>query len=70
VALCWQLQCQWGDRSFPLGCQTAAEVLGVSRIKAWHLLNTLQFDGVLRLVKKGTKASRKASEWRFNRGEE
>ncbi len=69
VALCWQLQTQWGDRPFPLACRTAADVLGVSAIKAWRLLNTLQFDGILRLVKTGTKTSKKASEWRFKKEE-
>jgi hypothetical protein len=70
VALCCQLQLQWGDRPFPLSCQTAADVLGVTRIKAWRLLKTLQFDSVLRLVKTGTKASKKASEWQFKREED
>jgi hypothetical protein len=69
VALCWQLQKQWGDRPFPLACRTAAEVLGVTRIKAWALLQALQFDRVLRRVRTGTKASKKASEWRFIAGQ-
>jgi hypothetical protein len=65
VALCWQLQIQWGDSPFPLGCRTAGEALGVSRVKARRLLKVLRFDGVLGLVMKGTKKSGKASEWRF-----
>ena len=65
MALCWHLQGQWPDRPFPLGCRTAADYLGVSRVHAWRLLRALQFDRVLRLERKGTKASGKASEWRF-----
>jgi hypothetical protein len=65
TALCWQLQLQWCDRPFPLGCRKAGEFLGVSKTEAHRMLRTLQFDGVLRLVKKGTKASKKASEWHF-----
>jgi hypothetical protein len=65
VALCWQLQMQWGDRPFPLGCRTAGKALGVNRMKAWRHLKALRFDGVLRLVTKGTKKSGKATEWRF-----
>jgi hypothetical protein len=65
AALCWQLQGQWGERPFPLGCRKGAEFLGVSKTEANRLLRALAFDGVLQLVRKGTKGSRKASEWRF-----
>lgn len=65
AALCWQLQIQWGERAFPLACRTAGDFLGIDKTKAWRLLRTLQLDGVLRQVKKGSKASGKASEWRF-----
>jgi hypothetical protein len=65
VALCWQLQIQWHDRPFPLGCRTAGGFLGIDRTKAWRLLRALQLDGVLQLIKKGSKTSGKASEWRF-----
>jgi hypothetical protein len=65
AALCWQLQLQWGDRPFPLGCRTAGDFLGISKTEAHRMLRALDFDGVLQRVKKGTKASGKASEWRF-----
>lgn len=68
TSLCWQLQLQAGSRPFPLGCREAGEFLGVSKSEANRLLRTLEFDGVLRLVKKGTKASKKANEWRFITG--
>jgi hypothetical protein len=64
-ALCWQLHLRWGECPFPLGCREAAGLLGISAIKAWRLFQTLQFDGLLRLRKKGSKASKRVSEWRF-----
>jgi hypothetical protein len=66
VALCYQLQQHAGADPFFLGCRTAGKVLGVSHVTAWGWLRVLQFDGVLALVRKGTRASGKASEWRFN----
>ncbi len=63
--LCAALQTQSGDRPFPLSCRVAADCLHTSAVHANRLLKTLQFDGVLVLVKKGTKRSGKASEWRF-----
>jgi hypothetical protein len=65
VALCWQLQRRWGSRAFPLPCRIAADVLGVSPLKAWQMLEALRIDRVIRLVKKGSKATGRASEWRF-----
>jgi hypothetical protein len=65
VALCWQLQRQWGRRAFPLPCRIAADVIGVSPLKAWQMLEALRIDRVIRLVKKGSKATGRASEWRF-----
>jgi hypothetical protein len=65
AGLCSQLQRQWGDRPFPLGCKVAGEFLGVSGRHAGRLLKTLAFDGVLTLAAKGTKSSHRASEWRF-----
>jgi hypothetical protein len=64
AGLCDALQRQWGGRPFPLGCRKAAEYLGVSKTEANRLLAALQFDHVLELVTKGTKATGKASEWR------
>jgi hypothetical protein len=64
-ALCWQLQLRWGKRPFPLGCREAGNLLGISPMKAWRLLQTLRFDRVVHRVKKGSKASKRVSEWRF-----
>jgi hypothetical protein len=65
VSLCWQLHRQWGDQPFPLGCAKAGEHIGVCKRQAARLFKTLEFDGVLRRERLGTKASGKASEWRF-----
>jgi hypothetical protein len=65
AALCWQLQQQWGDRPFPLGCEVAGKYLGVTARHAGRLLQTLRFDGVIQRVSKGNKASGKASTWKF-----
>lgn len=65
VALCWQLSKQWGTESFPLACDVAGEYLGVSKMTAWRMLKTLQFDGVIRVVKKGSNLTERASEYLF-----
>ena len=65
TSLCFQLQRQWGDRPFPLGCRKAREFLNVSKTEAARLLKALCFDGVLELVSVGTKTSGKASEYRL-----
>jgi Bifunctional DNA primase/polymerase, N-terminal len=63
--LCAALQAQSGDRPFPLSCRIAADYLHTSPVHASRLFKTLAFDGALQLVRKGTKKSGKASEWRF-----
>jgi hypothetical protein len=63
--LCAALQAQSGDSPFFLGCREAGEFLHIDKTQAWRLLKTLQFDGILQRVTKGTKTTRKASEWRF-----
>jgi hypothetical protein len=73
AALCYHLQLQWADQPFPLGCRKAAEFLGCGKTEANRMLRALQFDGVIRLVKLGTRSCRegttnKASLWRFANG--
>ena len=65
TGLCWRLQCQFGDGPFFLGCVEAGDYLGIKKTQAHKLLRTLQQDGVIALVTKGSKASRKSSEWKF-----
>jgi hypothetical protein len=62
--LCVALQAQRGAAPFPLSCRKAREHLHTSAVHANKLFKTLESDGFLKLVKKGTKKSRKASEWR------
>jgi hypothetical protein len=70
AALCYQLQLQWGDHPFPLGCRLAGTFLGASKNDANRMLNALAFDQVIRLEKLGRKSNKpgrpnKASMWRF-----
>ena len=69
VALCARLAAQWGSKPFPLGCVKAGECIGFSKSEAHRLLKTLEFDGIIQLATKGSKASGRASEWRYLGGE-
>lgn len=73
IRLCAALQRVSGERAFFLGCREAGAYLGVSPKAAWAMLRTLAFDGVLELVRKGTRArgdkKGRASEWHFVRTE-
>ena len=69
TALCAKLAAQWGDRPFPLGCRTAAGILGITPSAAHRLLATLQFDRIIVRAFKGTKASGRASEWHYLGGQ-
>lgn len=66
AALCVALQAQSGASSFFLGCREAGKFLGIDKSQAWRLLKTLQFDGVLKLVNRGSKKTGKASEWQVD----
>jgi hypothetical protein len=67
VSLCWHLQAQQLGRPFPLSCRKAGKFLGVSHVQAWRDLRTLEFDGILKLIKKGKEGTHKndGSEWVF-----
>jgi hypothetical protein len=70
AALCWQLQRQWGNRPFPLGCEVAGHYLGVTARRAGQLLKTLRDDEVLERATEGRKKqdgeqAGRASEYRF-----
>jgi hypothetical protein len=73
AAFCAALQAQAGDGTFFLGSREAAKHLGIDKGQAWRLLKTLEFDGLLRLVTKGTKASTsrrgQTSTWKYIRRE-
>jgi len=65
VTLCACLQQQWGDDYFFLGAREAANWLGVSAMAAHRMFKTLMLDGLLKQGKKGSKQTKKATEWRF-----
>jgi hypothetical protein len=67
AALGSRLQDVSGDHAFFLDCRSAARLLGVSRATAARKLSRLVADGVLKLVRKGTRESGKASEYVFLR---
>lgn len=62
VALCYQLAFTMNDGVFVLGCQTAADLMGVSDGWTGELLRRLVRDGVLELVRKHQSRSGGASE--------
>jgi hypothetical protein len=63
VALCWQLALQWQPKPFPLGCEKAAEYLGVSKQCANKLLRRLECEAVLVMATDYDKPNRMAREW-------
>jgi hypothetical protein len=67
VALCRELQREAGKGHWFLGCRTAAALLGIDDTTAYRWLFLLEQDGLLERVETGSKAARKASEWRYKR---
>jgi hypothetical protein len=62
--LCAALHAMWRGPFF-LGCREAGEAIGVSKNRAHQLMRVLERDGILERLRKGSKASGRASEWRF-----
>ena len=56
VRLCDRLQHHWGTQPFFLSCRKVQETLGLSRMAAWRMLQTLWFEGVIELDKRGRLA--------------
>lgn len=65
VKLCRQLQAMAGNKPFFLDCRTAGRLLGIRHVTAWRWLQGLAADGVIEVVSTGSKASRKANEYRY-----
>jgi hypothetical protein len=65
AVLCEALQRFWGQQPFYLAVRQAADLLGVGRDTAHRALRALETAGIIRRVKTGTWADRKASTWRF-----
>jgi len=69
ASLCYHLQALRGEKPFFLGCREAGKLLGVSFQAAslWLILLASESNPnrILQLVRKGTKVSRLANEYRF-----
>jgi hypothetical protein len=65
VGLCRRLQQHAGEGTFFLACRTAGALLRVDHTVAWRWLRVLEIDGVLRRVSTGSKAARRANEYRY-----
>jgi hypothetical protein len=65
VKVCRELQRQAGKGTFFLSTRTAGELVGVSHWEAATWLKGLVADGVLELVRKGDRPTRKASEYKY-----
>ncbi len=65
VALCRELQRAAADGPFYLSCRTAGRLLNVDHTTAWRWLFLLEQNEVLRVVSRGSQASRRASRYRY-----
>jgi hypothetical protein len=66
ASLCRELQSIAGDGPFFLDCRTAGRLVGVHHTTVWRLLTVvLPADGILAGGAKGSKATRKANEYRY-----
>ena len=65
ASLCRELQAFHGGNRFHLSGRAAGPLLGVSDVHAWRWLNTLEKDGIIRLLKKYPRGTRLAREYRY-----
>jgi hypothetical protein len=65
AALCRELQRIVGGGDFFLDVRTAGRLIGTDHTTAWRYLKVLCADGILRAGAKGSKATGKASRFRF-----
>jgi hypothetical protein len=63
VAICQALQEEAGDGPFYLSCRVAADALGLDRMDVHRRLRVLRADGLLQVVKPGTKT--RATRYRY-----
>jgi hypothetical protein len=68
VAFCYRLQRHAGRSPFFLACRTAGALLGTNHVAAWRWLRLLEIDGVLARVSTGSRAKRRANEYRYVAG--
>lgn len=70
AALCRELQRMAGDSEFFLDTRTAGRLLRVDHSTTWRWLKVLCADGILQAGEKGSKATGKASRFRYlNQGD-
>src|SRR5207245_3828628 len=65
ATLCRELQRIAGDGEFFLDCRWAGRLIEVDHTTAWRYLKVLCADGVLAAGAKGSRATGKASQFRF-----
>ncbi len=65
VALCRELQRGAGDGPFFLGCRTVGRLFQVDHSTAWRWLYLLTAEGVLEVTTAGSRASGRASRYRY-----
>jgi len=65
ACLCRELQHFHGGDRFYLSGRAAAPLLGISDVQAWRWLNTLERDGIIRLLKTYPRGTRMAREYRY-----
>jgi hypothetical protein len=65
IALCRQLQLTAGDGTFFLACRSAANLLDIEHTTANRWLWLLERERILQRISTGSKASKKANEYRY-----
>ncbi|MFH1922445.1 MAG: hypothetical protein ABIP48_21500 [Planctomycetota bacterium] len=63
VAICRELQSEAGDKPFYLSSSLAANLLGITPMRAWRWLRLLCREGRLEVVEKGNQ--RRATRYRY-----
>ena len=65
VALCRELQREYGERPFFLSCRTAGSLLGIGHKTASNWLRGLCGDGILGVVERPPRPTRKALRYKY-----
>lgn len=68
VSLCRELQAAVGDAPFFLASRTAANLLEVPPTQAWRWLFLLEQKGVLHVTERGSRATNRATRYRYQGG--
>jgi hypothetical protein len=65
ISICRELQRTAGDNPFFLDCRTAGRMIEAEHTTAWRWLRVLEADGVLFATDRGSKATRKATRFKY-----